>query len=254
MKTCLAIAFVLGVMIVHAQPEKKSVVIGSMITKPNALLIINPPNSDQGVLLPQLTSLQRMNLKPSSPTEDGLIVFDTGDQSYFYWSNGAWVKLLNDRDRQIRFHSIDPAAFAELKSNDHTRHSNIIIFQSDNTFVTAIGDFPQEIIAPLDIPHGAVIKELVVYYMDNDRGDINIRLLRKGFSGPSGEMLSWNSSGSSDAVKTQSFENFNGMESIDVENYSYRVIVRFDMDEDDELDDPSDAKQRIYGVRIKYEH
>lgn len=253
MKTCLTIAFVLGVMIVHAQPEKKSVVIGSMITKPSALLIINPPNSDQGVLLPQLTSLQRMNMKPSSPTEDGLIVFDTGDQSYFYWSNGTWVKLLTSADRHIRFYNIDPAGFSDLKPDKNTRQSNIIIFQSDNTFVTSTRDFPHEIIAPVDIPHGAVMKELVVYYMDNDAGNITVRLVRKGFTAPSGEMLAWKSSGRSNAVNTQRFENFNGMESIDLENYSYRVIVGFDVEEGEDVTNPSDAKQRIYGVRIKYE-
>jgi len=77
-----------------AQPrEKRSVVIGSMTDKPNALLIVNPQNSDQGVLMPQLSSGQRLSLQPSSPSEDGLIVFDTNLQTYYYWSNNAWVRM-----------------------------------------------------------------------------------------------------------------------------------------------------------------
>ena len=252
MKTCLTIAVVLATIVLHAQPEKKSVVIGTMAAKPNALLIVNPPNSDQGVLLPQLTSLQRMNLVPSSPTEDGLIVFDTGDQSFFYWSKGGWVKLISDKDRHIRFQNIDPAAFSELKP-DNTRHANVIIFESDNSFVTVTRDSPQEIIAPINIPHGAVIKEVIVYYMDNDHRDINVRLLRREFTGQSEQIVTWNSSGLSDAVKAQSFSNFSGMEAVDLEKYSYRLIIRFDLESDEDVEAPSDAKQRIYGVRIKYE-
>jgi len=76
---------------------KKSVVIGTMIDRPNAVLVINPPNKDQGFLLPQLTSAERLTIAPSSPVDDGLVVFDTSDKSFYYWSGGAWIKGLGDR-------------------------------------------------------------------------------------------------------------------------------------------------------------
>lgn len=76
---------------------KKSVVIGTMIDRPNAVLVINPPNKDQGFLLPQLTSSERNAIAPTSPQDDGLIVFDTTDKSFYYWSGGAWIKGLGDR-------------------------------------------------------------------------------------------------------------------------------------------------------------
>src|SRR5688500_6814837 len=103
MKTLLTIALVSGFIVGFAQSDKRSVVIGSIATKPNALLIINHPNSDQWILLPQLTTSQRLNLVLSSPSEDGLMVFDTGDQPYFYWSQGAWVKITTSKDRQEKF-------------------------------------------------------------------------------------------------------------------------------------------------------
>ncbi|MDQ2658779.1 MAG: hypothetical protein M3Y60_15260, partial [Bacteroidota bacterium] len=64
MKTPLIAAFLLFSLTLAAQPKKASVVIGSMTSRPNALLIVNPQNSDQGVLLPQLSTGQRMSLRP----------------------------------------------------------------------------------------------------------------------------------------------------------------------------------------------
>lgn len=81
--------------IVFAQ-GKKSVVIGTMIDRPNAVLVINPPNKDQGFLLPQLTSSERNAIAPTSPQDDGLVVFDTTDKSFYYWSAGSWIRGLGD--------------------------------------------------------------------------------------------------------------------------------------------------------------
>jgi len=81
--------------------EKKSVVIGSMSSHPNALLVLNPPNNDQGILLPQLTSAQRQSIAPHSPDDDGLIVFDTDDKAFYFWKQNQWTKVLgNDAPHQ----------------------------------------------------------------------------------------------------------------------------------------------------------
>jgi hypothetical protein len=76
--------------------DKKSVVIGSLIDRPNALLVISPPNGNQGFLLPQLNTTQRLSISPASPADDGLMVFDLTDKSFYYWNNSAWVKGLGD--------------------------------------------------------------------------------------------------------------------------------------------------------------
>lgn len=253
MKTLLTIAFALSCLAVWAQPEKKSVVIGSMTNKPNALLIVNPQHSNQGVLLPQLTTAQRLAVKPSSPSEDGLIVFDTGLGAYFYWTNGSWVRLLHNNFRKTSFVSIDPAAFRELKPNDDVRHDNTVIFESDNSFITATRDFNEQIIAPVELPHGAVIRELKVHYMDNDDRSIKLSLIRTAFGDRPQELLRWESSGASQSLNVVTFDSFNGMETIDRENYTYRVIVEFDIANGQDVDAPDEASQRLYGLRIKYE-
>jgi hypothetical protein len=254
MKTTLLILGALFSLTVIAQPDKKSVVIGSMADKPNAILIVNPPNADQGVLLPQLTTAQRVSLIPSSPSENGLTVFDTNLQSYFYWSNGAWVRALSDNIIKTNFYVIDPASFQMLKSNNKADRNNIAVFETDNTFVTAVkNNDGEEMMAAANLPHGAVIKEITVYYMDNDTDNLKVTFMRKSLSGNNQNIVHWESSDKLPSVRQQSFNNFNGLDVIDLENYSYRILVVFNIDDSDTVYEPSDAKQRIYGVKIKYQ-
>lgn len=224
-----------------------------MTTRPDAVFIVNPPNADQGVLLPQLSTGQRMSLKPSSPSEDGLIVFDTNFQSYYYWSNGAWTKM-NARGKTDSYYSIDPACFQHLASIGNVRHNNLAVFETDNTFVTATADaLGEQIIAPVNLPNGSVMKELTVYYMDNDTDNLKLSLLRKSFAGNNEVIFSWESSGSAGSIQTETFTDFKDKETIDSENYSYRLIVEFDIDPEDVITGPQEARQRIYGVKIKYQ-
>jgi hypothetical protein len=254
-KTLLLVAGALLSFAVMAQPKnKRSVVIGKMTTKENALLILNPPNSDQGVILPQLTTGQRLALSPSSPSEDGLTVFDTNAKSYFFWSEGKWVRTLAENTATTRYYSIDPSAFQELKPDNSTRHTNITVFETDNTFVTASrSDGAEQMIAPLTLPHGAVMRELTLYYLDNDNSNLTVELLRKNLSGKNEELLNWQSAGSSANVAQQTFTSFNGAEVINNEIYSYRLLVIFGHSIADPIIDPSQARQRIYGAKIKYQ-
>lgn len=253
MKSLLTIVIALLSLTVVAQTEKKSVVVGALTSRPNALLIVNPPNADQGVLLPQLSTGQRMSLKPTSPTEDGLIVFDTNFKAYYYWNDGAWSMLRTEKS-ETSYYSIDPLHFQELKPEREIRHNNLVVFENANTFVTVRPDgIGEQIIAPLSLPHGAVIQELTVYYMDNNNRNLKVYLMRKPFIGINEEIIGWESSGDSNAVRSETFTTFRGLETIDLENYSYRLAVVFDVDDDNEIDEPSDARQRIYGARIKYQ-
>ena len=89
--------------------------------------------------------------------------------------------------------------------------------------------------------------------MDNDSRNLKIKLMRKVLSGINEDILNWESSGNESVVKEQSFSSFNGNEIIDLEKYTYRLLVAFDIDDDDKIDGPSEARQRIYGVKVKYQ-
>jgi len=255
MKTLLIIGCAFLALSATAQPaEKKSVVIGHMTERPNALLIVNPQNADQGVLLPQLSTSQRTALRPASPSEDGLIVFDTSQQTYYYWSDDAWVRIDAHNSRENIFHSIDPTDFQSLKASNRVSQDNLAVFETDNTFVTATRDGSgEEIIAPVSLPHGALLKELTLYYLDNDADNIKVRLLRKSLTGNNEDILNWVSYGATSSIRSESFGSFNGMDTIDLENYTYRLLIVFDIDPEDIIDEPSQARQRIYGVKIKYQ-
>jgi hypothetical protein len=256
MKNLLAVAawLLLSLTLIAQQNDKGSVVIGSMTNKPNALLVVNPQHSDQGVLLPQLSTAQRNALQPSSPGEDGLIVYDKSLNTYFYWSNGAWVSLHNDNTSSISYYSIDPANFEEIKPDNTVRDNHVTIFESDNTFVTPTSNkIGENIIAAINLPHGAVILEVIVYYMDNDANNLTINLSRKSLSGGNESIITWESAGTIPEVRSEVFDNFNGMEVADRQNYTYRIGVTFDITEEYVIDEPLKAKQRIYGVGIKYQ-
>lgn len=87
----------------------KSVVIGDMVDRPHALLVLNPPNSDQGFLIPQLSTSRRLSIQPLA-TENGLLVFDTDKKEFYYWRDNSWVEGLGSHDTQ--FLSYDPATYA----------------------------------------------------------------------------------------------------------------------------------------------
>lgn len=254
MKALLTIATVMFFLTaITAQPKKGSVVIGSMTTRPNALLIVNPENSNQGVLLPQLSTGQRMSMKPSSPEEDGLIVFDVSRKSYYYWSAGAWQKLAGESPVKTSFYRVDPASFRALAADYSTPRNGLAIFDSDNTFVTTTDAGAEAIIAPITLPHGAVLTEVKVHYMDNDDHDLRVSLVRTSVAGRNDLLISWQSSGVDPYVKTQTFNSFNSMGTIDLEKYAYRLVVRFDLDDGEIIDIPQKAGQRVYGVTIKYQ-
>lgn len=57
---------------------------------PNAMLDVK--STTKGVLFPRLTTAQRTTLGTASPTE-GMLVFDTDVEAYFFFTNGSWAQL-----------------------------------------------------------------------------------------------------------------------------------------------------------------
>jgi hypothetical protein len=57
---------------------------------PNAMLDVK--STSKGVLFPRMTTAQRNVLGSANPTE-GMLVFDTNVEGYFFFVNGGWVQL-----------------------------------------------------------------------------------------------------------------------------------------------------------------
>src|SRR5436190_11066636 len=77
----------------------QSVGVGTKTPNPNAILDITAPNHDQGLLMPRLTSAERVTLATkinggAAPSaSNSLIVYDTDVQQYFYWATNTWTSL-----------------------------------------------------------------------------------------------------------------------------------------------------------------
>jgi len=408
----LQVPFVSIVVSSLAQNAKKSLVIGENAERPNAVLFLNPSNRDQGFLPPQLSAQERIDVSPSSPEDDGLLVFDTDEKSYYHWKNNAWVKGLsgdqilnynsgshiislsgggdidisdlkeipalaneagkflstdgnsitwsqlpvsslaynngnhtislapdggyidvsdlkeipsvtnesgkflstngtditwsqfpahslyfNSSDHSltlspsgstvdlgslkevpqitgnsgkylttdgaqllwaneppvISYVTIDPSDFMALKADQGSGGHVTAIFQTDNTFITANdGSVSTHQMAPVHLPHNATIQEVIVYYQDSEpTRNIQVKLFRKKLDGGNDELFAWTSSGNSGGIQNEVITTFNGLEKVDNEQYTYRVLVIFDLSGLVSL--PGNAYERIYGIRFKYQ-
>ncbi|WP_462254174.1 tail fiber domain-containing protein [Ekhidna sp.] len=88
-KSAAIAAFVLSCAYVQAQDN--SVGINTNSPNSNAVLELVSPNSDQGFLVPRITTAQRVSMEPSlTNQDDGLMVFDTDLNLFYYWNNNNW--------------------------------------------------------------------------------------------------------------------------------------------------------------------
>lgn len=74
---------------------------------PNAMLDVK--SSSKGVLFPRLNTAQRNTLGAANPAE-GMLVFDTDVEAFFYFTNSAWVQLSTGADGAVPVGTILPFA------------------------------------------------------------------------------------------------------------------------------------------------
>lgn len=77
----------------YALMGQNSVGIGTETPNPNAVLQLISPTNNQGFLIPTMTTAQRMDAGFTSgltDSDEGLMVYDADDNSFYYWVNGAW--------------------------------------------------------------------------------------------------------------------------------------------------------------------
>ena len=75
---------------------QNSVGVGTTTPNNNAVLHLVSPNGNQGLLIPALTTAQRLSLGGvlASPGDDGMLVFDSETKIFYYWTNDDWVEGL----------------------------------------------------------------------------------------------------------------------------------------------------------------
>ena len=275
--------------LLYAQNSQKSVVIGTMTTRPNALLILNPPGANQGILLPQLSTSSRIAMRPMSPDEDGLIVFDVTEKEFYYWKENNWVeglgtahldqvteiplqegnagKFLTTDGSQVSWktlpvstsgaapaqqsYSIDPSDFYGV-GDERPDKNNSVIFEDNDTFITlSRRSEASKLIAPFHLPDGATIQQIVLYYMDRDIQNFSFSVMRRPYAGTNENIVPvWTSSANTPNIQTSTHTIIPGKDIIDNSLYSYRIVV--DLHPSVDANNPNDATHRVYGIQIKF--
>ncbi len=67
---------------------------------PNAVLHLVSPGNNQGLLIPQLTTAQRTAMVLTA-AENGLLVFDSDLNAFFFWANPTWIVVSNTDQQDL---------------------------------------------------------------------------------------------------------------------------------------------------------
>jgi len=90
--------FLLSTAVAQAQ---NSVGIGTENSNNNAVLELVSPSNNQGFLVPRLTTSQRTATSFTGnlgATENGLLVYDSDEDKFYYWHDGQWQPIKNGPD------------------------------------------------------------------------------------------------------------------------------------------------------------
>ncbi|MEZ4930570.1 MAG: hypothetical protein R2788_00325 [Saprospiraceae bacterium] len=71
---------------------------------PNAGAILDLKSTDKGLLIPRMTSAQRLAISGGTPSK-GMLVYDTNTQSFWYYNNAGWnnmTTMLSDADKDTK--------------------------------------------------------------------------------------------------------------------------------------------------------
>ncbi|MEP5613710.1 MAG: hypothetical protein ABJP45_15770, partial [Cyclobacteriaceae bacterium] len=88
-KLTLIVVSALGFLSVKGQ---NSVGVNTNTPNVNSVLELVSPNSNQGFLVPRLTTFQRTGMATSLAVNDnGLMVYDVDEDLFYYWNNNSWI-------------------------------------------------------------------------------------------------------------------------------------------------------------------
>ncbi len=75
---------------------QNAVGINTLTPNKNSVLELISPNHNQGLLIPKLTTAQRTDvafIANLSATENGLMVYDSDENIFYFWKNPSWQKI-----------------------------------------------------------------------------------------------------------------------------------------------------------------
>ncbi|MFK7954615.1 MAG: hypothetical protein AB8B96_00840 [Lysobacterales bacterium] len=120
---------------------------------------------------------------------------------------------------ELLYHSIPSSAFVEGGTSTPSRRTGTV-----QTSLRTTVDNLNYLVAPLQLPQGAVVRDMVFYYVDNSLDELRFSFFsNEHATTDSDTFFSRLSSGSSSAIRSMTFDNVD----VDIDNQtsSYQVIV-----------------------------
>ncbi len=69
--------------------------VGIGTTSPNSSSMLDIESTDKGVLIPRLTTVERTGISGLGLSEEGLTVYDSTTDSFWFWDGTQWVEIKN---------------------------------------------------------------------------------------------------------------------------------------------------------------
>ena len=73
---------------VHSQDN-----VGIGTPTPDSKAILDLTSKEKGILIPRMTSSERLAIAPIGPAQEGLLVYDQDLQKFYYWDGSQWVEV-----------------------------------------------------------------------------------------------------------------------------------------------------------------
>ena len=169
------------------------------------------------------------------------------------WDGTAWTPTnISAGSPTTQYYSLDPSSFQGMQPDGNKDASLGLMETTNGQYAFAMED-SRTIVAPVNLPHGAVVQNITVYYeITNIIGvltPINVRMIQKSLTAGAnfdiGTVVIAPLLSVGVTSQGQSFTH-----TVDNSTSSYRLLIRFSHVLD--ADEAAEATQRIYGVRIQY--
>ena len=96
---------------------------------PYAVLDVDASANNKGVMVPRLTTLQRTSIAGLGLTEEGLMLYDTTTDSFWYWDGTQWVEVQSKRAWQLQGNTATTPGTDYLGTTD----ANDLVLKTNNT-------------------------------------------------------------------------------------------------------------------------
>lgn len=97
MKICVPLVLLFSI-VFFSRHAAAQVGIGTTTPNPKAVLDLRSPGNNQGFLVPKLSTAQRNAIAGLSAQDNGLMVYDTDDQKFYFWQTNQWLPLRTGSD------------------------------------------------------------------------------------------------------------------------------------------------------------